>query len=245
MKTTTSTTKNRNRDSDELDELLVALDFKTPPEDVPQDGVTVIREFLKAEQKLRRDHRIARLMNGCGLRASQIRTFETFDWQFNPKLPKEDILAFRGSSWIDEARNLVMIGDTGVGKTHWAKSLCYDAVQKGQSAYFTSAYELIGRLKKSPNPETKVAFFGTNVKVLCIDELGYTQQSKECGDLLFQIIAKRNETLPTIITTNLTPKEWGSVFSGSSASAVLDRMNYNGKFLTMTGPSYRTKQKRK
>jgi len=237
--------RNKNTDLENLHTLLAELDFKIPLENITEEHIPLIVQFLTAEQKLRHDWRIRHLFSSSGLRPSQIRTFENFDWLFNPKLPKEDILTFRGSPWINEARNLVMIGDTGVGKTHWAKSLCYDAIQKGERAYFISAYELIVKLKKAPHPETKVAFFGTNITVLCIDELGYTQQSKEGGDLLFQIIAKRNETLPTIITTNLTPKQWGGLFAGSAASAILDRLNYNGKFLTMEGPSYRTRQKKK
>lgn len=241
----TATLKNKTTSADELRDLLCGMDFKTPPENIPEDGIALIREFLKTERKLRHDFRIRRLLSGCGIRPNQIRTFENFDWLFNPKLPKQDILAFRGSHWIEEARNLVMVGDTGVGKTHWAKSLCFDAIQKGESAYFIPAYELIGRLKRAPTPETKVAFFGSSIKVLCIDELGYTQQSKDGGDLLFQIIAKRNESLPTIITTNLTPKEWGSLFAGPAATAILDRLSYNGQFLTMTGPSYRLRQKKK
>ena len=147
------------------------------------------------------------------------------------------------ADWIGSAQNIVFIGDPGLGKTHIAKALCYDAMMKGESAYFISAFDLIGRIKKSRHPETKVNHYGSNIKVLCIDELGYTQQNKEAGDLLFQIIAKRNENLPTIITTNLAPKHWGSIFTGPAASAILDRLSHNGKFVTVEGPSYRTRKR--
>lgn len=216
-----------------------------PLEDISQDHIKIIADFLTTEKDYRQDIRIKHLMQALGLKARQVRTFETFDWLFNLKLPKQDILSFRNSDWINGAHNLVMIGDTGVGKTHIAKALCYDAVLKGEGAYFTTAYDLLTRLKSSLKPEARINHLGTCKKVLCIDELGYTQQTKEAGDFLFQIIAKRSETLPTIITTNLSPKEWGSIFAGTAAAAILDRLSYNGKFLTMTGPSYRKEHRKK
>lgn len=235
----------KNADLEPLRALLADMDFKTPLENVTEEHIPFIREFLATERKLRFDFRIRRLLGGCGIKPHQIRTFDTFDWSLNPKLPKNDILAFRNSRWIAEARNIVFIGDAGVGKSHLAKSLCYDAIHRGENACFISAFDLIGKLKRSPNPETRVCYFGANIKVLCIDELGYTQQSKDAGDLLFQIIAKRNESLPTIITTNLSPKQWGSIFAGPAATAILDRLNYNGRFITMEGASYRMTSRKK
>jgi len=81
--------------------------------------------------------------------------------------------------------------------------------------------------------------------VLCIDELGYTYHKKEDTDILFQVISKRSEMLPTIVTTNLPPKEWGAIFSGAAASAILDRLSFNGRFITFEGRSYRLLKKYK
>lgn len=241
----TTPMKSKNTDLESLRELLAEMDCRTLADDIPMEHLGTIADFLRVEGKLRHDARIRRLIGGCGLRKTQIRTFEGFNWAFNPKLPKNDILAFRESHWIEDARNLVMIGDTGVGKTHFGKSLCYDAIHRGESAYFISAYDLINRITKAAHPATKVCYYGSNIKVLCIDEIGYTQQSKEAGDIIFQIIAKRSETLPTIVTTNLPPKQWGSLFAGSAATAILDRLSHNGNFLKMEGPSYRGRTRKK
>ena len=81
--------------------------------------------------------------------------------------------------------------------------------------------------------------------MLCIDELGYTYHQKEDNDILFQIISKRTEVLPTVVTTNLIPKQWGSIFSGAAASAILDRLSYHGRFITFEGRSYRLLKKHK
>lgn len=235
----------KSEDTQSLRELLEKLEFRTQHTEIITNAQDTIRSFLMTEEQHRRDHRIKRLMANSGIRQNQIRTFDNFDWSFNNNLPKNDILTFRNSDWIAQANNIVFIGDTGTGKTHLSKALCHDAILKGESAYFISAFDLIGKIKGAVRPETKVMYFGTKPKILCIDELGYTQQSKEAGDILFQIIAKRSETLPTIVTTNLLPKQWGSIFAGPAATAMLDRLNHNGRFITMEGPSYRMKSKRK
>src|SRR5262249_48709835 len=150
----------------------------------------------------------------------------------------EDLLTFKNSSWIEEGANLLLIGDAGLGKSHLAKALCYEAILQGHSALFISAFDLISKLKRAANVAGRVEHYGSVVRVLAIDELGYTYHAREDSDLLFQIVSKRSERLPTIVTTNLAPKEWGTIFSGPAASAILDRLSHNGKFITMEGKSY-------
>lgn len=229
----------------EIQSLLSELACKTPPEMIPQNDKQALLNFLKTERDYRQQYRLQRLMASCGIRAPQIRTFEQFDWDFNPKVSKQDILTFRNSDWMDQPANLVLIGDTGLGKSHLAKAFCYDALLKGASTYFISVFDLITRIKKAPHPETKIDYYGKSIKLLCLDELGYAYHPKEDVDLLFQIISKRCELLPTIVTTNLLPKHWGSIFSGSAASAILDRLSFNGKFITLEGHSYRLKTKKR
>lgn len=225
--------------------LLDELKFKSSIEQIEENQQNSVLKFLKIEKEARNAHRLKRLMASCGIRAPQIRTFEQFDWNFNPKIPKQDLLAFRSSNWIEEPANLVLIGDTGLGKSHLAKALAYDALLKGVSTYFTSVFDLIAKIKKSPNTLARIDYYGKSVKALILDELGYAFHAKEDVDLLFQIISKRSEILPTIVTTNLVPKQWGSIFSGAAASAILDRLSFNGKFLTLDGKSYRLRLKKK
>ncbi len=183
-----------------------------------------------------------RLLRMSGIR--QVKTLAQFDWHFNPKIAKDDLLGFVNSRWIEQAFNLVLIGDTGLGKSHIASSLCYEAILQGYSSFFISAFDLCSRIKKAINPTFKIDYYA-KVRVLCIDEIGYTYHKKEDCDILFQIISKRTEILPTIVTTNLPPKQWGAIFSGSVASAILDRLSFNGKFITFEGRSYRLLKKHK
>lgn len=228
----------------ELPELFRELGIKTPIDQIPANNKTCLLEFLKQEKSFRKEWKIKRLIANSGIRLAQVRTFSQFDWLFNPKLPKEDILAFKNSPWIEQAANLLLIGDAGLGKSHLAKALCYEAILAGFSAVFITAFDLISKLKRAQHIDSRIEYYANSIHVLAIDELGYTYHAKEDGDLLFQIISKRSEKLPTIVTTNLAPKQWGSLFSGPAASAILDRLTFNGKFITMEGKSYRIKMKR-
>lgn len=223
----------------EFQTLLQELKCKTPCADIPSSLHIPVLQFLKQEKLSRAQYRIRRLLALSGINNNQVRTFEQFNWDFNPSIPKQDILAYRNSSWVNNAANLVLIGDAGIGKTHLAKALCFDAINASYSTFFTSAFDLVSRIKKAPYPSNRIEFFGKTIQVLCIDELGYTYHQKEDTDLLFQIISKRSELLPTIVTSNLPPKLWGSIFSGPAASVILDRLSFNGKFLTWEGKSYR------
>ena len=157
---------------------------------------------------------------------------------FNPKIPKNEILTFAKTNWINKAANLVMIGDTGLGKSHIASSLCYEGILQGHTTSFITAFDLLSIIKNANNPVNKIDYY-SKIKILCIDELGYTYHKKEDSDIIFQIISKRTEILPTIITTNLIPKDWGTIFSGPAASAILDRLSFNGKFIVFEGDTYR------
>ena len=153
-------------------------------------------------------------------------------------------MSFVNTPWIDSAANLVLIGDTGLGKSHISSALCYEAILLGYPTMFISAFDLTSKIQKALNPSSKIDYYA-KVKVLCIDELGYTYHKKEDTDILFQIISKRSEILPTVVTTNLAPKEWGSIFSGAAASAILDRLSFNGRFIAFEGRSYRLARKQK
>jgi DNA replication protein DnaC len=222
-----------------LDALLADLHCRTQSQDIAPDSRSVVTNFLAQELDARRQYHLKRLFAACGIQQRQMKTFDQLDWNFNPKIPKQDILAFRNSCWIDQAANLILIGDAGIGKSHIAKALCYEAILKGRSTYFISTFDLVSKIKKATHPDNKIDYYAKVISVLCLDELGYVYHKKEDTDLLFQIISKRSESLPTIVTSNLAPKDWGSIFSGPTASAILDRLNFNGKFLTWEGRSYR------
>jgi len=225
-----------------LESLLKELGCKTPTGEIPSDQRETVIGFLKMEIEYRRQHKIKRLLSMSGIK--NVKTLDQFDWHFNPKISKDDILTFVNSPWVEQAFNLVLIGDTGLGKSHIAASICYEAILRGYPTACITAFDLVSKIHKAYNPSSKIDYYA-KIRVLCIDELGYTYHKKEDTDTLFQIISKRNEILPTIVTTNLAPKEWGSIFSATAASAILDRLSFNGRFITFEGRSYRLLKKHK
>jgi DNA replication protein DnaC len=226
----------------DLESLLKELGCKTPAEEIASDRRDTLLDFLKMEIEYRRQHKVKRLLSMSGIK--HVKTLDRFDWHFNPKISKDDIMTFVNSPWIENAFNLVFIGDTGLGKSHIAAAICYEAILRGFPTACITAFDLVSRIHKAYNPASRIDYYA-KVRVLCIDELGYTYHKKEDTDTLFQIISKRNEILPTIVTTNLAPKEWGSIFSATAASAILDRLSFNGRFITFEGRSYRLVKKHK
>lgn len=217
------------------EELKFVSDYST----LTEEQIKTILPILKEESCAREIKRIRYLMQRSGIK--RIKRFEDFDWKFNPQLPASEIMAFAEAGWNTEVKNLVLIGPSGVGKSHIASAICYKAIQKGVPTAFITCFDLVNKLKRSVNKLTMLQYYST-IKLLCLDELGYIFPTQEQANDIFQIISKRSELVPTIVTTNLIPSQWGKIFEASTATAILDRLNLNGSFITCEGRSYRTKK---
>lgn len=220
-----------------LTELWKTLKFVSDPSAIDASQAQAILPLLEQEAEARRVKQIRYLLQRSGIR--RIKRLADFDWAFNPKLPREKFMAFVNSSWQEQNANLVLIGPSGVGKSHLASSLCYETLQRGIATAFVSCFDLVAKLKIARNKHTLIQYYST-VKVLCLDELGYVFPSQEEANDIFQIISKRSETAATIVTTNLVPSAWGKIFEAATATAILDRLNLKGTFLTLEGRSYRS-----
>lgn len=198
-----------------------------------------LQGFLAGEYHKREQKRIAYLMKMSGIK--RVKRMDDFDWTFNPKVPRDKIMEFMNTDWLRKPCNLVIVGPAGVGKTHVATSLCHDALTKGHQTVFVSLLDLTAKLSKARNVYSLIDYYA-KIAILCLDELGYVVPTKEQADCVFQIISKRTEIGTTIITTNLIPSHWGKIFDSGTASAILDRLSMNGRFITFEGRSYRGKR---
>jgi DNA replication protein DnaC len=223
-----------------LPDLWKSFKFLSDPQEYPEDQVFLER-FLSHEYDLREQKKRSRLLRISGIRGARLLT--DFDWAFNPKIPREKIMEFIATDWLKRPCNLILIGPSGVGKTHITSSLCYDAVTKGKQTIFLTLFDLTAKLTKAKSAYSLIDYYA-RVPILCLDELGYVLPSREHADCLFQIISKRSETGTTLVTTNLIPSQWGKIFDSVTASAILDRLSMNGTFITFEGRSYRKKNYR-
>ncbi len=215
------------------------LEFVCDCSSLTEEQIKIILPILKEEATAREVRRMRYLLQRSGIK--RIKRLEEFDWKFNPQLPRPNIMAAGESAWMTDVKNFVLIGPSGVGKSHLASAICYKAIQKGIPTAFITCFDLVNKLKKSGNKLAMMQYYST-VKLLCLDELGYVFPTQEQANDIFQIISKRSELASTIVTTNLIPSHWGKIFEASTATAILDRLSLNGSFITCEGRSYRTKK---
>jgi DNA replication protein DnaC len=210
-----------------------------PTETLSKEEAGFLERFLAEEYRLREVRRVGRLMKRSGIQ--RVKLLTEFDWTFNPKIPRDKLMEFLNTDWLKKPSNLVIIGPAGTGKTHVASALCYDAVSRGYPTVFISLFDLTAKIAKARNLYAFIDSLAM-VPVLCLDEIGYVIPTKDQTDALFQILSKRTEVATTIVTTNLVPSHWGKIFDTGTASAILDRLSMNGRFITFEGRSYRSKR---
>lgn len=181
------------------------------------------------------------------LRSAQFpcrKTFDDFDFSFQPSLPKQELLELKTLRFIERHENVILLGPPGLGKTHLAIALGYEAILKGKSVLFTTAQELVGSLYAAIADGTVKQRLKSLAKLdlLICDELGYLPMDDVAGNHLFQVVSQAYERQSLIITSNRPFQEWGDFFPNTSlASATLDRLLHHKHIFNLRGESYRMK----
>ena len=174
------------------------------------------------------------------------KTFELYDFGFQPELDTELIDDLRTLRFIGNNENVIFLGTPGVGKTHLAISLGISAIENKYSTYFINCHQLIQNLLKANHEnrlEERLKQY-SKYKILIIDEIGYLPTSTEDANLFFQLIARRYEKHSTIFTTNKNFGEWQDIFQDNLISAaILDRILHHSKVVKIIGDSYRLREK--
>ncbi len=172
-----------------------------------------------------------------------LKELKDFDFDFQPKLNKQQFLDFATLRFLETHSNILLIGNSGVGKTHLATSIGIAAAKKRISTYFIKCHDLIEQLKKAHlenKLETRIKHFA-KYRLLIIDEIGYLPIGETEAKMFFQLIDKRYEKKSTIITSNISLSDWNDIFTDNMlASAILDRLVHHSSIVSILGNSYRT-----
>ena len=173
---------------------------------------------------------------------------EDFDFSFQPSIDRRVINDFATCQFIGQKKNIIFLGEPGVGKSHLSVAIAIKALLKGHRVLFTQVSEMLQSLhqSKADNSYYKKLDYYIKPELLVLDELGFKKIPNYSADDFFEVISKRYEKGSVIITTNKSFEEWGDIFSDNIlASAIIDRVVHHSTVIRVNGKSYRTKNIKK
>jgi DNA replication protein DnaC len=205
-----------------------------------QTPVAYLAALLEAEITERAERRERRRL--IEARFPVIKNLEEFRFQDNPKIPQATIAALAQGSWIDDRESVILIGESGTGKTMLATALAVCACQQGRRVRFTTLAALANELQEAESKRelARVIARYARTELVVLDELGYLALPEGAAELVFQVISERNERASLIVTTNLPFGEWTKVFPDARlAKAVVDRITHRAHIIETGTESWR------
>ena len=164
------------------------------------------------------------------------KSIDTFDFLAIPSVNKHLIMQLARCEYIERNENVIVVGNSGTGKTHVALGLGLTACQRGLSVGFTAATALVHELIEARDER----------RLLIVDELGFVPLSKTGAELLFEVFIQRYERGSILVTTNLPFDEWTEVFGSERLTgALIDRLTHRVHIMEMNGESYRLRESRR
>ena len=207
-----------------------------------------LERALQAETRARHERKVATLLKLATMPG--VKTLDQFDWKEAPGAPKAQILELAHLAFVERAENVVMLGPSGVGKTHIALAIAHRAVTAGHKVRFITAADLMLQLATARSQGRLKEYFNRAVlgpKLLVVDEIGYLPFGREEANLFFNVVAKRYERGSMVLTSNLPFTQWAGAFADDQTltAAMLDRLLHHAHIVQISGESYRLKDKRK
>lgn len=196
------------------------------------------------EINVRQQRLIEKRTRAAGFRDAN-KTLEDFDWTFNPAIKRQPIYELATAQFIRQRRDVFLIGPPGLGKSHLAQAIGYQAIKAGFHVLYTSIFDLVRQLQADLTPadmdRTLTRFLKPDL--LIIDDMGLKVLPPKAGEILLEVIMRRYEVRSTLMTSNRPIEEWGKLLNDvPAASAILDRLLHHADLIEVSGRSYRLHQ---
>ena len=201
--------------------------------------------LLQDEVAVRKQRRLNRRTKHAAFRDRK--SLEDFDWTFNTTIKRKQIYELATCRFVEEHTDILFAGPPGVGKSHLAQAIGYQAIRMGYTVFYRSIFDLVRDFLRDEAfaGEEKMLLRYLKPDLLIVDDMGMKQLHKQSGELLFEVIMRRHENRSTIMTSNRPLEEWGKLLQDvPSATAILDRFLQHAQLITIKGKSYRLKGKK-
>lgn len=203
-----------------------------------------LERLIQGEAEMRWDNSIHRRIRMA--RFPVVKTLDQFQWNWPKKINRLQVQQLFTMDFIANKANAILLGGVGLGKTHLATAIGYEACLRGHTVLFSTAVDVINSLTAAQ----VTGQLKTGLKkylqpsLLILDELGYLPIDKHGADLLFQVISCRYEKASIVISSNRAYKDWPTIFNNDATltSAILDRLLHHAETVVIEGKSYRMKE---
>jgi len=200
--------------------------------------------LLQDELLVRNERLIGRRTKAAGFR--ELKVLDEFDFSFNTSIKRKQVFDLATGRFIREARDVLLIGPPGTGKSHIAQALGYQAIKNGSTVLYRSIFDVVRDFlhEDAMAQQDRLMERYLRADLLVIDDMGMKQLPKRSGEYLFEIIMRRYQVRSTMMTSNRPLEDWGKLIGDvPAATAILDRFLHNAEVIAITGKSYRLRNR--